>query len=157
VRVLTLYTKPDCHLCEEALRTLREVCAELLLAEPGMRAVGECQPASVEPGMRAVGECQPASAEREMLAETGADWGDTRSARIPEAASAEGACRPAPVAGEGLPAPVEVELLVRDITTDEALHRAYFERIPVVVLDGEELFEYFVDAELLREKLESGR
>ncbi len=42
---------------------------------------------------------------------------------------------------------------MRDITADEALHRAYFERIPVVALDGEELFEYFVDAEILRERL----
>ena len=32
-----------------------------------------------------------------------------------------------------------------DITDDEALHRAYFERIPVIALDGEELCEYFVD------------
>jgi hypothetical protein len=31
------------------------------------------------------------------LAETGTDWGDTRSARIPESASAEGACHPASV------------------------------------------------------------
>jgi glutaredoxin len=77
VRVLTLYTKPDCHLCEEALRTLREVRAEF-----------------------------------------------------------------------------PFELLVRDITTEEALHRAYFERIPVVALDGEELFEYSVDPELLRERLD---
>jgi glutaredoxin len=76
VSALTLYTKPDCHLCEEALTTLREVGAELT-----------------------------------------------------------------------------VELVVRDITTDEALHRAYFERIPVVALDGEELFEYFVDADALRERL----
>ncbi len=74
--VLTLYTKPDCHLCEEALKTLLEVCAE-----------------------------------------------------------------------------VPFELQVRDITAKEALHRAYFERIPVVTLDGEELFEFFVDAEALRERL----
>lgn len=40
-----------------------------------------------------------------------------------------------------------------DITTDEALHRAYFERIPVVTVDGEELFEYFVDEELLRKAI----
>jgi glutaredoxin len=40
-----------------------------------------------------------------------------------------------------------------DITTDEALHRAYFERIPVVALDGEELFDYFVDEHLLRVRL----
>jgi glutaredoxin len=43
----------------------------------------------------------------------------------------------------------------RDIDGDEALQRAYFERIPVVALDGEELFEYFIDETLLRERLES--
>lgn len=38
-----------------------------------------------------------------------------------------------------------------DIETDDALHARYLERIPVVVLDGEELFDYFVDeAALLR-------
>jgi glutaredoxin len=76
VTVLTLYTKPDCHLCEEALQTLLEVRAEL-----------------------------------------------------------------------------PFELRLRDITTEEALHRAYFERIPVVAMDGEELFEYFVDEQVLRERL----
>jgi glutaredoxin len=76
---ITLYTKPDCHLCEQALDALRALQAEL-----------------------------------------------------------------------------PFELHLRDITTDEALHRAYFERIPVVALDGEELFEYFVDAEVLKERLESG-
>ena len=45
----------------------------------------------------------------------------------------------------------------RDITADEALHRAYFERIPVVALDGEELCDYFVDEALVRERLESRR
>jgi glutaredoxin len=40
-----------------------------------------------------------------------------------------------------------------DITTDERLHRAYFDRIPVVALDGEELFDYFVDEHALRERL----
>jgi hypothetical protein len=45
----------------------------------------------------------------------------------------------------------------RDITTDDALLRAYFERIPVVTLDGEELFEYFIDEWVLRERLESRR
>jgi glutaredoxin len=49
------------------------------------------------------------------------------------------------------------ELRERDITSDEALHRAYFERVPVVVLDGEEVCEYFVDEALLRERLESRR
>ena len=32
-----------------------------------------------------------------------------------------------------------------DITTDDALHAAYLERIPVVTLDGVECFDYFVD------------
>jgi glutaredoxin len=45
----------------------------------------------------------------------------------------------------------------RDISADEALHRAYFERIPVVVLDGEELCEYHVSEALVRERLESRR
>jgi glutaredoxin len=45
------------------------------------------------------------------------------------------------------------ELEERDITRDDALHRAYLERIPVIVLGGEELFEYFVDEELLRTRL----
>jgi len=44
-----------------------------------------------------------------------------------------------------------------DITTDDRLHRAYFERIPVVLLDGEELSEYFVEEEVVRERLESRR
>ena len=44
-----------------------------------------------------------------------------------------------------------------DITTDDQLHRAYFERIPVVLLDGEELSEYFVQETVLRERLESRR
>ncbi len=76
--VVTLYTKPDCHLCEEARETIEEVRAEL-----------------------------------------------------------------------------PFDLVVLDITRDEQLHRAYFERIPVVSVDGEELFEYFLDAERLRERLES--
>ncbi len=37
------------------------------------------------------------------------------------------------------------------------LHRAYFERIPVMLLDGEELCEYFVQESLVRERLESRR
>jgi hypothetical protein len=52
---------------------------------------------------------------------------------------------------------LDFDLLVRDISRDDALHRAYFERIPVVALDGEELFEYFVDEAVVRERLESRR
>ncbi len=49
------------------------------------------------------------------------------------------------------------ELRELDITDRDELHRAYFERIPVVALDGEELCEYFLDEPLLRERLESRR
>jgi glutaredoxin len=41
----------------------------------------------------------------------------------------------------------------RDITTDDALHRAYLERIPVVTIDGAEAFEFFVDECELRRLL----
>jgi glutaredoxin len=77
---VTVYSKPDCHLCEQAMSTLRTLQAEL-----------------------------------------------------------------------------GFELCERDITTDEALLRAYFERIPVIALEGEELFDYFVDERVLRERLESRR
>lgn len=40
-----------------------------------------------------------------------------------------------------------------DITSDDALHAAYLERIPVVALDGQERFEYFVDEAALRRLL----
>jgi glutaredoxin len=80
VTVLTVYSKPDCHLCAEAMAALRRLQGELGFA-----------------------------------------------------------------------------LEEIDITTDDALLRAYFERIPVVALDGEVLFEYFVEEAVLRERLESGR
>jgi glutaredoxin len=40
-----------------------------------------------------------------------------------------------------------------DIESDDALLRRYVERIPVIALDGEELFDFFVDEEALRRKL----
>jgi glutaredoxin len=40
-----------------------------------------------------------------------------------------------------------------DIETDDDLLRRYLERIPVIALDGEELFDHFVDEEALRRKL----
>lgn len=40
-----------------------------------------------------------------------------------------------------------------DIEGDDALHRRYLERIPVTCLDGEELFDYFVDAADLTARL----
>lgn len=74
--VLTLYSKPDCHLCVDALATLNRVAADMPFVL------------------------------REL-----------------------------------------------DITADDELHRQYFDRIPVVALDGEELFEYFVQEHVLRERL----
>jgi len=41
-----------------------------------------------------------------------------------------------------------------DITGDDALHRRYLERIPVVALDGEELYDFFVDEPDLRRRLD---
>ncbi len=40
-----------------------------------------------------------------------------------------------------------------DIESDDALHAAYLERIPVVEVDGEEVFEFFVDEPVLRRLL----
>jgi glutaredoxin len=66
-------------------------------------------------------------------------------------------CAEALTALEQLRADLGFELRELDITTDEGLHRAYFERIPVIVLDGEELSDYFLDEAVLRERLESQR
>jgi glutaredoxin len=49
------------------------------------------------------------------------------------------------------------ELREVDISSDESLHRTYFDRIPVVAVDGEELCEHFLDEARVRERLESGR
>ena len=47
--------------------------------------------------------------------------------------------------------PFELEEV--DVSLDPALHREYGERIPVVAIDGEELFEYRVDPQELQERL----
>jgi glutaredoxin len=47
-----------------------------------------------------------------------------------------------------------VELVEVDVTLDPVLERRYGERIPVLALDGEELFEYFVDQNALQERLD---
>ena len=41
-----------------------------------------------------------------------------------------------------------------DVTLDPVLHREYGERIPVIALNGEELFDYFVDERVLVERLD---
>jgi hypothetical protein len=43
-----------------------------------------------------------------------------------------------------------------DIESDDALLTAYLERIPVIVLDGEELYDFFVDEADLRTRLARG-
>jgi glutaredoxin len=80
VTVLRVYSKPDCHLCEQAIEVLRGLQQEFVF---------------------------------------------------------------------------DIEEL--DISRDDALLRAYFERIPVITLDGEELGEFFVQEALVRERLESRR
>jgi glutaredoxin len=40
-----------------------------------------------------------------------------------------------------------------DIERDAALHARYLERIPVIALDGEELFDFFVDERALLARL----
>ncbi len=66
-------------------------------------------------------------------------------------------CEQAMEALRALQPELSFELEERDIRLQESLHRAYFERIPVIALDGEELSDYFVDEALLRERLESRR
>jgi glutaredoxin len=47
----------------------------------------------------------------------------------------------------------DVQLTEIDVTLDPTLNRRYGERIPVLELDGEELFEYFVDRDALEQRL----
>ncbi len=54
---------------------------------------------------------------------------------------------------ERVRADVAFDLVERDITRDDALHRRYLERIPVVEVAGEEAFEFFVDEAELRRRL----
>ena len=44
-----------------------------------------------------------------------------------------------------------------DVSLDPALNRDYGERIPVVAVDGEEVFEYHVDPAVLRRRLDTFR
>jgi glutaredoxin len=64
-------------------------------------------------------------------------------------------CAEAMSALRALQGELRFSLSERDIDEDETLQRAYFERIPVIALDGEELFDYFIDEAILRERLES--
>ena len=46
------------------------------------------------------------------------------------------------------------ELREVDVSLDPQLNRAYGERIPVLELDGEELFEFFVEEAELRRRVD---
>ncbi len=49
------------------------------------------------------------------------------------------------------------ELQEVDVSLDPALHREYGERIPVIAVDGEELFQYRVEAGALLRALGGAR
>lgn len=66
-------------------------------------------------------------------------------------------CREAMIQLRALQPELGFELRELDIDRSPDLQRAYFERIPVIALDGEELFDYFLDETALRERLESRR
>ena len=51
--------------------------------------------------------------------------------------------------------PFELEEV--DVSIDPELHRSHGERIPVLALDGEELFEFHVDPGELARRLQSER
>jgi glutaredoxin len=48
---------------------------------------------------------------------------------------------------------ISTEFTEIDINSDDKLFKRYLERIPVVVLDGEELYDFFVDEADLRSRL----
>ena len=63
-------------------------------------------------------------------------------------------CADARAAVERVRAARRFDLQEVDVSLDPVLNRRYGERIPVLALDGEELFEHFVDEAALRERLE---
>ena len=64
-------------------------------------------------------------------------------------------CDDARAALEKLRAQVDFEIHEVNIETDDALHVAYLERIPVIYLDGEHVSDYFVDEPTLTARLNS--
>ena len=54
---------------------------------------------------------------------------------------------------ERIRADAPFDLRTVNIEDDDALMRAYLERIPVVALDGEEVYDYYVDEQDLRARL----
>ena len=64
-------------------------------------------------------------------------------------------CDDARAALQALRTQHDFEIHEVDIETDDALHAAYLERIPVVCLDGEHVSDYFVDEPTLTARLNS--
>jgi glutaredoxin len=62
-------------------------------------------------------------------------------------------CEDALAALRRLRAEVPFEIRERNIEQDETLLRAYFERIPVIAVDGVELCDHFLDEEAVRQAL----
>ena len=49
---------------------------------------------------------------------------------------------------------LQIAYIEVDIESDDDLLRRYLERIPVGVLDGDEVFEFYVDEDALRARLQ---
>ena len=64
-------------------------------------------------------------------------------------------CEEARETVEAVRAELPFELREVDVSVDPALERDYGERIPVVEVEGEELFEYHVDPTALRKHLDT--
>ena len=56
-----------------------------------------------------------------------------------------------------LEVPASVTIVKRSILDDQELHERYWEKIPVVLIDGREHAHWHVNAELLRTALEGSR
>jgi glutaredoxin len=65
-------------------------------------------------------------------------------------------CDEARAALERVRARSSFELEEVDIATHPGLERRYRERVPVVALDGEELFDFVVDEQALEQRLAAG-
>jgi glutathione S-transferase len=64
-------------------------------------------------------------------------------------------CDDARASVEGVRAGHPFELVEVDVSLDPVLERRYGERIPVLALDGEELFEFHVDQEVLASRVDA--
>ncbi len=63
-------------------------------------------------------------------------------------------CEDARAVVEAVRAEREFELEEVDVSLDPVLFRRYGERIPVLIVSGEEAFEYVVEPDALRERLD---